>query len=199
MMQELITELKEMVRGEISGVHTALPAEIKSYDADSGLAIVKPKAKFKQPNGKTIDFPDISGVPVAFPQNKSFTIAFPIKTGDECLLIFAEQSLDFWLYGKETDTELKHDLSNAIAIPNINTKGNPDMKRACDEDAVIIKVGETELKTKKDGVYIKGNIEISGDIKVNGKVGTTGDVTAGGKSLMSHTHTGVHGGTTPPN
>lgn len=199
MMQELITQLKEMARDEISGVHTALPAEIKSYDANKGLAIVKPKAKYKQPNGKTIDFPEISGVPVAFPQNKDFTIAFPIKAGDECLLIFAEQSLDFWLYGKETDTELKHDLSNAVAIPNINSKGNPDMKRACDEDAVIVKVGETELKAKKDGVYIKGNIEITGDVKVNGKFDATGDVTAGGKSLMKHTHTGVHGGTTPPN
>lgn len=199
MMQELITELKKMARSEISGVHTALPAVIKSYDVDKGLAIVKPKAKFKQPNGKTIDFPEISGVPVVFPQNKGFTIAFPIKAEDECLLIFAEQSLDYWLYGKETDTELKHDLSNAVAIPNISRNGNPNMKTACDEDAVIVKVGETELKAKKDGVYIKGKIEITGDVKITGKVDTTGDVTACGKSLMNHTHTGVHGGTTPPN
>lgn len=167
MMQELVSELKKMARSEVEEAHTALPAEIVTYDAEKGFAVVKPKAKFKKPNGETIDFPEIDGVPVLFPHNKDFSIAFPIKSGDNCLLIFSEQSLDFWLYGKETDTELKHDLSNALAVPNITTKGNLDIKTACDEDAVVIRSGESKAKIKPDEILLEGSA------KIIAKVGST--------------------------
>lgn len=167
MMQELVSEIKRMARDEVNGAHTALPAEIVSYDAAKGLAVVQPKAKYKKPNGETIDFPEVDGVPVLFPQNKDFSIAFPVKPGDNCLLIFADQSLDFWLYGKETDTELKHDLSNALAIPNINTTGNPDMMEACDEDAVVIRAGESKTKVRTDLILLDGSTLIEA------KVGST--------------------------
>ena len=75
-----------------------------------------------------------------FPQSKNVTIAWPIKKGDGCLLVFSEQALDYWMYGKETDTKLKFDLTNAIAIPNLTSGGNSTMKLACDEDAVAIAV-----------------------------------------------------------
>lgn len=168
MMQELVSQIKKMARDEVEGAHTALPAEIVSYDASKGLAVVQPKAKFKKPNGETIDFPEIDGVPVLFPQNKDFSIAFPVKPGDGCLIIFSDQSLDFWLYGKETDTELKHDLSNALAIPNINTKGNPDMVTACDEDAVVIRAGESKAKIKTDEILLDGSVKI--EARVGGTV-----------------------------
>ena len=90
-----------------------------------------------------MDFPEISGVPVMFPQSKNVTIAWPIKKGDGCLLVFSEQALDYWMYGKETDTKLKFDLTNAIAIPNLTSGGNSTMKLACDEDAVAIAAGDT--------------------------------------------------------
>ncbi len=167
MMQELVSEIKRMARDEVNGAHTALPAEIVSYDAAKGLAVVQPKAKYKKPNGETIDFPEVDGVPVLSPQNKDFTIAFPVKPRDDCLLIFADQSLDFWLYGKETDTELKHDLSNALAIPNINTTGNPDMMEACDEDAVVIRAGESKTKVRTDLILLDGSTLIEA------KVGST--------------------------
>ncbi len=168
MMQEFVSEIKKMARDEVNGAHTALPAEIVSYDAEKGLAIVKPKAKFKKPNGETIDFPEIDGVPLAFPHNKDFTIAFPVKIGDNCLLVFSELSLDYWLYGKETDTDLKHDLSNAIAIPNISPKGNSDMKTACGENAVVIRVGDSKMKIKSNEVMLNGNATI--ELKVGDTV-----------------------------
>lgn len=168
MMQELVSQIKKMARDEVEGAHTALPAEIVSYDASKGLAVVQPKAKFKKPNGETIDFPEVDGVPVLYPQNKDFSIAFPVKPGDNCLIIFSDQSLDYWLYGKETDTELKHDLSNALAIPNINTKGNPDMETACDEDAVVIRAGESKAKIKTDEILLDGSVKI--EARVGGTV-----------------------------
>lgn len=191
MMQEFVQSVKDTAKKATEEMHTAVPATIVSYDTDSGLAVVQPQARFKKPDGNTLSYPTINGVPVVFPQSQGASIAFPIKAGDGCLLVFSETALDYWLYGKETSTDLKFDLSNAIAIPNISTAGNDAMREACAEDAVVLSAGETKIKVKSDGVYISGNL------KVDGKIEATGDVVATGSvSLASHTHTGDSGGTT---
>lgn len=190
MMQEFVDSVNKTAKKAVSEIHTAVPAVVTEFDAAKGLATVQPKAKFKKPNGETIDYPSVSGVPVVFPQSKNVTIAFPIKAGDNCLLVFGEKSLDYWLYGKETDTELDFDLSNAIAIPSLNASGNSAMQEACNEDAAVVKAGGVTLKVKSDAVYVQG------DLIVEGKITASGDVSASGKSFASHTHTGDSGGST---
>lgn len=188
MMQEFVQSVKDTARKAVDNVHTAVPAVIISYDPASGMAVVQPKAKFKKPDGKTMDYPSVSGVPVVFPQSQNATIAFPVKAGDGCLLVFAETAIDYWLYGQETSTDLKFDLSSAIAIPNIATAGNDAMIQACAEDAVVVKVGGTVLKVSASGVEITGNLTVSGEVSGNGV------------ALSTHTHGGDSGGTTaPPN
>lgn len=207
MMQEFVDSINKATRKILGEIHTAIPAVITDFDTDTMLATVQPKAKFKQPNGKTIDYPSISGVPVVFPQSQNVTIAFPIKADDNCLLVFGEKSLDYWLYGKETDTELSFDLSNAIAIPSLSTEANDAMKTACKEDAAVIKVCDTILKIKDDAVHIsgdlivEGNIKASDDLKVDGKVTVSKDIKTSGDvfanesvSLTKHTHTDSMGG-----
>lgn len=191
MMQEFVESVNKVAKKTVSQIHTAVPAVITAFDAGKGLATVQPKAKFKKPNGETMDYPSIGGVPVVFPQSQNVTIAFPVKAGDNCLLVFGEKALDYWMYGKETDTELNFDLSNAIAIPSLATVGNAAMQMACDEDAAVVQAGDTVLKVKGDAVYIKG------DLKVEGKITATDDVLANESvSLANHIHGGDSGGTT---
>lgn len=97
MMQEFVQEIQNTVQRGLRGIHTAMPGRIVSFDAAKGIATVKPAMKFKKPDGKTMDFPQVTGVPVVFPQGagQGATIAFPVKPGDSCLLVVAEQSLDY--------------------------------------------------------------------------------------------------------
>lgn len=164
MLQELVDQINRTARKATEGMHTALPGKIVSFDAGTGLASVQPVAKFKKPNGETMDFPEVSGVPVVFPQSANVAIAWPIKPGDGCLLVFAESALDYWMYGQETDTTLKFDLSNAIAITGLSPKGRDAMQIACDEDAAVIKAGSTILKVKAEGVFITGNLTVTDGI-----------------------------------
>ena len=143
-----------------------------------------------------------------FPQSKNVTIAWPIKKGDGCLLVFSEQALDYWMYGKETDTKLKFDLTNAIAIPNLTSGGNSTMKLACDEDAVTIAAGDTTVKitpstvqaevggtvltVSPDGVTIEGKLTVKGGIVARDDVKASN----GSISLANHTHKGDSGGMT---
>ena len=76
MMQEFVDQINKSARSATEDMHTALPGEIKSYDPGKGVATVLPKAKFTKPDGSTMDFPEISGVPVMFPQSKNVTIVF---------------------------------------------------------------------------------------------------------------------------
>lgn len=193
MLQEFVDQINRTARKATEGMHTSLPGRIEKFDAGTGRATVKPEAKFKKPNGETMDFPAISGVPVMFPQSANVAIAWPIKEGDGCLLVFAESALDYWMYGKETDTALKFDLSNAIAITGLSNKGHAVMQKACAENAVVVRVGSTMLTLRPDGVIIDGNVT------VNGKITATGDVIGENRvSLIGHTHAGVHGETGVP-
>lgn len=193
MMQEFVDQVNKTAQKTIEGMHTALPGEITAFDPASGMASVQPKAKFKKPNGETMDFPAVTGVPVVFPQSDSATIAWPMKPGDGCLLVFSESALDYWMYGKETDTVLKFDLSSAIAIPNLYAKGSAAMQTACSEDAVVIVAGGTTLKVAPDGVTVIGKLTVEGEIVAAGDVKANKSI-----SLATHTHGGDSGGSTTP-
>ena len=185
MMQEFVQSIKNAAKKAVDGIHTAVPAVIVSYDPASGKAVVQPKAKFRKPDGTTIEYPSVSGVPVMFPQSQNITVAFPVKAGDGCLLVFAETALDYWLYGTETSSELRFDLSSAIALPGIAAAGSGVMAQACREDAVIVKVGATALKVSTAGVEITGKLTVTGEVRGNSV------------ALSTHTH-GVNGSTTEP-
>ena len=68
------------------------------------------------------------------------------------------------MYGQETDTVLKFDLSNAIAIPGLSSEGNEAMQTACNENAIVISNGGTVMKISEDGVTIEGNLKVKGSI-----------------------------------
>lgn len=169
MMQEFVEEVNRTARKAVNEIHTAVPATITAFDIATGLATVQPRAKFKKPNGETIDYPSVNDVPVVFPQSENVTIAFPIKPGDDCLLVFSEKALDYWQYGKETATDLSFDLSSAIVVPNMRTVPNAAMTTACNEDAAVIQAGDVVLKIRADGVHIDGNLVVNGTVTERGK------------------------------
>ncbi len=202
MYQEFTQKVKDIIDDNIRGIHTAMPGTILSFDPSTCLATVLPTMKYKMPNGKTIPYPQITGVPVVILEtmNQQATIAFPIKEGDGCTIVVAEQALDYWQYGQETDTDLAFDLTNAICIPGLFVPPNSVVQDACEQNAIIADVKGTRVTIKKELVQIDSKkVIINGDVKVNGCIKATDDIVAGDRvSLTKHTHMGVHGETTPP-
>lgn len=170
--------LIEMTRKEIANIHTAAPGEILSYDLGSGLASVKPKLKFKVPDGRALDMPVIVGVPVQFPSGAGgdASVTHPVKQGDSCLLIFAEAALDDWLKGGESADLRKYDLTDAIAIPGLFNFGLPAVNAHPSD--VCLKNGSTLLR-----------IEPGGNVHLEG-----GDLIVGGISFKNHVHGGITSG-----
>lgn len=199
MIQEFVQEIQNSIQKGLRGIHTAMPGTISSFDAAKGVATVQPAMKFKKPDGKTMDFPQLTGVPVVFPQGASqnVTIAYPVKAGDGCLIVIAEQSIDYWQYGQETKTDLAFDMSNAICIPGLFAKGNASMEEACSQDAVVLNAQGSKVVVKGGEVTITAaKVTINGNVEVNGSIKSTGDTEASGISVAHHTHTGDSGGQT---
>lgn len=173
MMQEFVEAIKKTVKKEIAEIHTAIPGKIVSFDSSTGLATVLPTMKFKKPDGTMINYPQITGVPVLFQQGagQGVTIAFPVKAGDGCLIIIAEQSIDYWMYGQETETDLMFDLTNAICIPGLFAKANKTVTEACADNALILNADVTKIKVSKKGVSITApTVSISGNLRVDGNI-----------------------------
>lgn len=171
MMQEFVEAVKNTVKKELTGIHTAVPGRIISYNSDTGLATVLPIMKYRLPNGTSIDYPKVTDVPVLFPRTKTASIAVPVNQGDGCLLIFAENTTDYWLYGQETATSLPFDLSNAICIPGLYSSANAAMKQACEEQAIVIDNGGVKAIVKQDAIkLVAPEVTIDGNLVVTGTV-----------------------------
>jgi len=165
MLSEFVDMVHETAKNVMNGMHTAFPGEIVSFDPSTCRATIMPKMFFRIPSGGTLPYPNVSGVPVVIPQSaaQGTTIAFPIKPGDGCLVIVAEQSLDYWMYGINRDgnegSDLGFDLTNAICIPGLFVTPNAALAKACAENAVVI---------QSPKVIVDGDLHVDGDLTVSG-------------------------------
>lgn len=122
-------------------------------------------------------YPQISGVPVSFISGGDFSIQVPIKSGDDCIVLFCDTDLDNWVEGKGSEPAFpndKHGLNGAIALlglTNLKTKVSDYIT-----DGIRIKYKSSTIELKEDGIKIKGNVTVEGD------------VVADGISLKQHTH-----------
>lgn len=149
-------QIKQMIHDMIRDVHTCIPGEIKSFDASKCTGNIQPSGKYKKANGEYLDYPELSNVPVVILQSmdQKATIAFPIKEGDGCLLFFAEQQLDYWKDGRKPKSDLRHGLSNAIALVGLVSDANSVVEDACNDDAIIIDREDTRVIVKKEKVTV---------------------------------------------
>lgn len=153
MMQEFVQQIENVVREATYDIHTALPGTIETFDPASGMAVVKPEGTMIMKNGTKLSYPSIVKVPVIFPRGQNTMIAYPVNPGDGCMIIVSENDMKPWMsHGKETDSDMKFDLTNAVCIPGLYGEGSEAMQKAQEENAIILKNEDTELTLKKDGL-----------------------------------------------
>lgn len=169
MIQELVDSIDKRIAKHISNMHTVIPAVIDKFNEETCTVAVIPKAQYRMPDGTTIDYPKINNVPLVYPHSGTITIAFPVKKGDNCLLVFGEKSLDYWRYNRDTGKEMSFDLTDAIAIPSMNPLPDSIVRLAAKEHAVIVKTEGVTLKISDDGVTISGSVAVEGSMTLNGE------------------------------
>ena len=182
-----ITEREKLQTDVMFNLHCCIPCIIQSYDAAKGTVECQPAIREKiinqNENIEYLNLPLLINVPVAFPSNNEYSVTFPLKTGDECLVFFSDLSIDnFWEKGDVQNPieDRRHDLSDGIAYPcNLSLTKN---RRTSNKGLLI--------SSKRSYISIGEDIEFSSP---------SGIITL--SELLHHTHTAPYGGgeTTAPN
>jgi hypothetical protein len=121
--------IRTALDGRQSQMWTALPGIVVAYNASEGTVDVQPAlmGQLTQPTGATtqVMMPKLIHCPLHFPSAGGYTMTFPVKPGDECLIVFASRCIDGWWDkgGVQKQAELRmHDLSDGFAILGTRSK-----------------------------------------------------------------------------
>lgn len=200
--------VNQIQRNSNAAVKNALPGIIRSFDpetvtCDVDVAIIarmtKPGTVEEDYQYESVRYPILVDLPVVFPRGGGVTLTFPIKEGDECLIVFSSRSIDFWWQNggvQERADGRVLDLSDAFVIPgpqsqvkkisNISTSA---AQLRTDDGAAFVEVAAGGAIT-----ITSTQITLNGPVQVNGTITSTGDQTANGISQINHTHGGVQSG-----
>lgn len=127
-----LTEREKLRSDVMFNLRCCIPCIVQSYDSEKGTVECQPAIREKIINqNEEIEYqnlPLLLDVPVVFPSTNSWSVSFPLKIGDECLVFFSDLSIDnFWEKGNVQNPieDRRHDLSDGFAIPcNLSlTKG----------------------------------------------------------------------------
>ena len=191
-----------------AAVTNALPGVIRSFDpetvtCDVDIAITARMTKagtmVEDFQYESVRYPILEDLPVVFPRGGGVTLTFPIKEGDECLIVFSSRSIDFWWQNggvQERADGRVLDLSDAFVIPGPQSQARKISG---------ISTSAAQLRTDDGTVFVEvaaggaititsPQITINGPVQVNGSITSTGDQTANGISQVNHTHGGVQSG-----
>jgi Phage protein Gp138 N-terminal domain len=168
--------VQAMIDTSTAQTWVALPGIVQSFNAADCTAEVQ-LAILMQSRDKNNNWKDVTPAPVVpkalvhFPGNHDYIFTFPIKAGDEGLLVFCDRCIDaFWQSGGvQPQLDIRqHDLTDAIFFPGIRSVGNVPAN---------INTSAAEFRT------FSGNTKITfsdaAGVAITGKLTVTGSITAG--------------------
>lgn len=114
-----IENVLESYQNELSAkIRVSLPGVIQSFDPENVTCDVQLSVNGVE-NGQSVKLPLLVDLPVIFPRGGGVTLTFPVKAGDECLVVFADRCMDFWWQNGDSQEPVDkrmHDLSDAFAM-----------------------------------------------------------------------------------
>jgi hypothetical protein len=121
---DLLAGLLALQQSWAGELYVALPGIVQSFDPAKRTCVVQPavKANVMTPDGSSRwdTMPLLLDCPVVFPGGGDVVLTFPLKLGDEVLVIFSDRCIDAWWQngGLQNQAEFRmHDLSDGYCIP----------------------------------------------------------------------------------
>lgn len=163
-----LTQVLERLTNSIkTSIHCIKIGEIVSFDKTDQTASVRVlhivDNNYDLYMKDTLEYPLLQKVPVVVLQGGGANITFPIKSGDQCLLLFCDFMIDAWWISGEKKSSIvprKHDISDAIALVGVNATPKAIQDYS---DYLHLKYDE------KSDIVIGKNIDVNNDnIHLNG-------------------------------
>lgn len=179
-----------------SGLWTALPGIIQSFDATKQTAVVQVAIQLSAQNqdgsSSWVTIAPLLDCPVFFPSGGGFSLTFPVAAGDECLMVFASRCIDQWWNSGAVSIQAEfrmHDISDGFALVGFASVPK-----------VIPSVSTTtvQLRNKAGTTYVEvdgsGNINVKAANVVTIQAATinlNGTLNINGAPYLTHHHSGV--------
>lgn len=207
-IRERFEHMEEIIRAAIEArqleMWTALPGVVEAVNFEKQTMTVRPSVKgaIRKPDGSIehVDMPLLQDVPMQFPSGGGTAMTFPVKKGDETLVVFSSRSIDAQHQSGGAQQQMDgrmHSLSDGHALLGFrsnpralkNVSGDAVQLRSEDGKAAIsLNPGSGTLTMAVEGVSMKmtaAGVEFTGGtIKHDGKnIGSThihGGVVTGG-------------------
>lgn len=193
-----------------SRIWTALPCVVQAFPAASGLGPMLLDAQptiagsYLNAAGVTvvIQMPLLVDVPVMFPGGGGVSLTFPIKKGDECLVVFSARCIDAWWQlgagsgatpGQVPPDARMHNLSDGFAFVGLrsNPRAQPSVYNVVDPLAALLSTdnGQASIAIGADGSLVR---ILAPSINLNGvTIDASGNMNAPGNILSQKTVTGT--------
>jgi len=188
------------IESRLKEVHTCIPCIVESFDKDTQTVSAQPTIKRIYKDIETgvetsENLPLLINVPVSFPSGGGFHLTFPVKKGDECLIHFAERSIDNWHDTGKVQSQSNrrfHDLSDGIAVVGIASLPNK-ITNFSDDTQLRNSDGTVSISITTDS-----KIKLLGDVEITGKISVTDTASFDGglESIGTHTNNGINVGST---
>lgn len=190
------------LQGWQTGVWTSMPAFVAAKDGQSSFDPAKRtitlqptlRAQVQNPDYtfEWVELPLLVDCPVFFPSGGGITLTFPLRVGDEVLVVFASRCIDAWWQngGIQNQAELRmHDLSDGFCFAGVSSVPNviPDISTTTAQ--LRDDAGTTLLEIDPGGTFIRvatpGNIIAEAGGNMDATVAGNVTVTAGGDASIT--------------
>lgn len=161
-------DLKDIVDQRVNikneRLNTFIPARIVSYDNKTQTVTVRPVMYESHKDGVSTKFADIPSVPVVFPSAGGGSLTFPIKVGDDCVVLFSQRDFSgWWVTDKvpsQSPTQRYHNYNDAIAIVGLTSRSN-SLQASTDNVELTFEDSSgnmiNKITMKPDGVLVLEN------------------------------------------
>lgn len=214
--RERLNDHQETMRlimlGRQRNMWTALPGIIETVDLTKLICTVQPAIKVlvfdQDDNGQHVQLPILPDVPLVFPRGGGYTLTFPVKPGDECLVILSARAIDNWWQAGGVQPAFDsrmHSLSDGFAL--VGPFSQPQRPQAqvsttaprltSDDGSVFVEVndsiGQVTVKTPTQVVLDSPRVVITGQLVVQNAHGAsdagviTGELNVSGNVISGAT------------
>jgi len=154
----------------LANLRVAMPGEIVRFDPSRQTATVRPliteNVQIDDEPVEAVNLPLLQDVPVKFPRAGGFCITFPVKGGDECLIVFCDMCIDGWWQSGGVQNQMetrRHDLSDATALLGISSIPNAIKDFSTTSAMFRNESKSTYIEIRDDGSV---NINVSGSVNI---------------------------------
>lgn len=128
-VEDVVVVLERVMTSALRAAWSTLPGIVQAVDFTKLTCTVQPAIREVQLGEEgervNVDLPLLVDVPLVYPQGGDWILTFPVKNGDECLVLFADRCIDAWWQsgGVQGQIEFRqHDLTDGFALVGVRSQ-----------------------------------------------------------------------------